>query len=294
MTKLTRRRGWIATPYLFLAPALAVILVFIIYPGVNMIYLSFCKASIIGTTSLVGLDNYITLFTSSDFYSSLTASVTFMVVVVIVQTSMALAVALLVQSEKKLMGAVRTLFFLPVVLSFVVVAFLWKFLYNPDFGLINGFLGALGIGRQGFLSNPAQALGSMIVACIWKSFAFFMMIFIAGLKEIPNELYEAAYLDGVRPAQKVRFITLPLLKRTILFVVVVTTMDSFIKVFTPVYVMTDGGPRGRTDLLVYFIWRTAFKLGDIGYAAAIAMVMFVFILGINLVQLKIGEVHDAR
>lgn len=294
MTPLTRRRGWIATPYVFLAPALVIIFVFIIYPGVNMIYLSLCRASIMGKIAFTGMDNYITLFTSSDFYSSLTASITFMIVVVVAQTSIALAVALIVQSERKGMGALRTLFFIPVVLSFVVVAFLWKFLYNPDFGLINALFGALSIARQGFLSDPNQALGSMIVACIWKSFAFFMMIFIAGLKEIPNELYEAAHLDGAKPAQRLRFITLPLLRRTILFVVVITTMDSFIKVFTPVFVMTDGGPRGRTDLLVYFIWRTAFRLGDIGYASAVAMLMFVFVLVINLVQLKIGEVHDAH
>jgi ABC-type sugar transport system permease subunit len=293
MTTLTRRRGWCATPYLFLAPALAVIFIFIIYPGVNMMYLSLCRADLIGKTTFTGVDNYIALFTSGDFHSSLKASVIFMIVVVIVQTAIALAVALLVQSEKKGMGALRTLFFIPVVLSFVVVAFLWKFLYNPDFGLINALLGALGIARQGFLSVPSQALGSMIVSCIWKSFAFFMMIFIAGLKEIPNELYEAAYMDGVKPAQKIRFITLPLLRRTILFVVVVTTMDSFIKVFTPVYVMTDGGPRGRTDLLVYYIWRTAFRLGDIGYASAIAMVMFLFVLVVNLIQLKLGEARDA-
>jgi len=294
MTPLTRRRGWIATPYVFLAPALVIIFVFIIYPGVNMIYLSLCRASIMGKIAFTGMDNYVTLFTSSDFYSSLTASITFMIVVVVAQTSIALAVALIVQSERKGMGALRTLFFIPVVLSFVVVAFLWKFLYNPDFGLINALFGALSIARQGFLSDPNQALGSMIVACIWKSFAFFMMIFIAGLKEIPNELYEAAHLDGAKPAQRLRFITLPLLRRTILFVVVITTMDSFIKVFTPVFVMTDGGPRGRTDLLVYFIWRTAFRLGDIGYASAVAMLMFVFVLVINLVQLKIGEVHDAH
>jgi multiple sugar transport system permease protein len=118
------------------------------------------------------------------------------------------------------------------------------------------------------------------------------MIFLAGLKEIPTELYEAAHLDGARPAQKTWFITLPLLRRTLLFVIVVTTMDSFIKVFTPVYVMTNGGPRGRTDLLVYFIWRNAFRLGDIGYASAAAMVMFVIVLVINLVQLKVGEAQD--
>jgi len=293
MTKLNRRRGWIATPYLFLGPALAVIALFVIYPGATMVYLSFCKASIIGKVSPVGIDNYVTLFSSREFYSSLTASVIFMVIVVVAQTALALIVALLVQSERRTMAALRTLFFIPVVLSFVVVAFLWKFLYNPDFGLIDGILGGLGLKRQGFLSNPSQALGSMIAACIWKSFAFFMMIFLAGLKEIPTELYEAAHLDGARPVQRVRFITLPLLRRTILFVVVVTTMDSFIKVFTPVYVMTDGGPRGRTDLLVYFIWRNAFKLGDLGYASAIAMVMFVFILVVNLVQLRIGEAPDA-
>ncbi len=286
-------RGPGIQPYLFLAPALIVICIFVILPTANLFFLALCKASIMGRTRFIGFGNFTALFQSLDFFSSIKATAVFMVAVVILQTLIALVVALLVESESKAMGAVRTVFFIPVVLPFVVAAFLWKFLYNPDFGLIGAVLAKLGVPRQGFLADPSQALPSLIVACIWKSWAFFTMIFLAGLKEIPGELYECARLEGARPLQQARFLTLPLLKRTILFVVVVTTMDSVVKVFTPVFVMTNGGPRGVTDLLVYFDWRTAFRLGDIGYASAIAVFMFAFVLVVSLIQLRIGSERDA-
>ncbi len=278
--------------YLYLAPALAVIGVFVIYPTANLFYLSLCKASIMGRTRFIGLGNFSSLFSSSDFLSSLRTTAIFMVAVVVIQTLVALIVAILVEQESRSMGLMRTIFFLPVVLPFVVAAFLWKFLYNPDFGLFGAVLSWLGLPRQGFLAEPSQALPSLIAACIWKSWAFFMMIFVAGLKEIPKELHECAFLEGAGPWQRARYVTLPLLRRTILFVVIVTTMDSVAKVFTPVFVMTGGGPRGATELLVYLVWRTAFRLGDIGYASAMAVFMFLFVLAVNLVQLKLGRQSD--
>ncbi len=286
-------RGSRLGPYLFLAPALIVIGIFVLYPVVDLFYLSLCKANILGRTRFIGLDNFVSLLSSLDFANSVKATVIFMAVVVVAQTAIALAVAILVEGESRAMGALRTIYFIPVVIPFVVASFLWKFIYDPDIGLIGSIFQALHLPRTGFLADPSQALGSLIVACVWKSWAFFTMIFLSGLKEIPRELYESAAMEGAGWAQRVRFVTLPLLRRIILFVVVVTTMDSVAKVFTPVFVMTQGGPRGVTDLLVYFDWRTAFRLGDIGYASAIAVFMFVFVLLINLVQLRVGRERDA-
>jgi len=280
-------------PYLFVAPALVVIGIFVLYPVFDLFYLSLCKANILGRTRFIGLDNFLALLTSLDFANSVRATVVFMVVVVIVQTGLALVVALLVESESKAMGALRTTYFIPVVIPFVVASFLWKFIYDPDVGLINSVLQWLHLPRTGFLANPSQALGSLIVTCIWKAWAFFTMIFLSGLKEIPRELYECAAIEGARASQRVRYVTLPLLRRVLLFVIVVTTMDSVARVFTPVFVMTQGGPRGVTDLLVYYDWRTAFRVGDIGFASAVAVFMFVFVLAINLVQLRVGRERDA-
>jgi ABC-type sugar transport system permease subunit len=280
-------------PYLFVAPALLVIGLFVLYPVFNLFYLSLCKANILGRTRFMGFNNYLDLFTSLDFANSVRATIVFMVVVVVVQTALALVVALLVESESRGMGALRTLYFIPVVIPFVVASFLWKFIYDPDVGLINSIFQALHLPRTGFLADPSQALGSLIAACVWKAWAFFTMIFLSGLKEIPRELYECAAIEGARPSQRVRFITLPLLRRVLLFVIVVTTMDSVARVFTPVFVMTQGGPRGVTDLLVYYDWRTAFRVGDIGFASAVAVFMFAFVLLINLVQLRLGRERDA-
>ena len=165
----------------------------------------------------------------------------------------------------------------------------WKFLYNPDFGLIGAVLSAgSAFLARAFWPTRSQALPSLIATCVWKSWAFFMVIFLAGLKEIPRELYECAILEGASPwsARAVRHPPPP------------QAHDPLRgrghhhgrgrKVFTPVFVMTDGGPRGATDLLVYFNWRTAFRLGDIGYASAMAVFMFVFVLAVNLVQLRVG------
>jgi multiple sugar transport system permease protein len=280
--------------YLYLAPALLVIGAFVLYPTINLFYLSLCKAGIMGSRSrFIGLANFASLLASPEFFSSLKATGIFTVSVVVIQTTIALLVALLVDSESRSMGVARTILFIPVVLPFVVAAYLWKFLYNPDFGLFGAVLSGLGLPRQGFLADPYQALPSLIATCVWKSWAFFMVIFLAGLKEIPQELHECAILEGASPGQRARYVTLPLLRRTILFVVVVTTMDAVARVFTPVFVMTDGGPRGATDLLVYLNWRTAFRLGDIGYASAMAVFMFVFVLAVNLVQLRVGKDPNA-
>jgi ABC-type sugar transport system permease subunit len=212
-----------------------------------------------------------------------------MVMVVIIQTAVGFLASLLITNTGRISAILRTLYFIPVVMSFVVVGYLWRGLFNHDYGLINALLSSMGIRRQGFLSDPRQALVSVTITCIWKSWPYVMMIFLAGLKEIPIELYESARLDGAGKRQQLGLITIPLLRRTTLFVLVITTMDSVVKVFTPVFIMTSGGPRGETDMLVHYTWRMAFRMGDLGYASSITIFIFLFLVIVSLIQMKIGE-----
>jgi ABC-type sugar transport system permease subunit len=215
-----------------------------------------------------------------------------MVWVVVFQTGIAFLASLLVNGENRATAVLRTLYFIPVIISFVVVGYLWKGLFNHDFGLINAILSTLGIRKQGFLSDPEQALASLTIASVWKSWPYFMMIFLAGLKEIPPELYESARIDGAGWGRQLVSLTIPLLKRTTLFVLVITTVDSVVKVFTPVFVMTSGGPRGETDMMVHYAWRMAFRMGNLGYASAITVFIFLFLAAVSLIQMKIGEKNE--
>jgi multiple sugar transport system permease protein len=278
------------TAYIFILPAFIIIGVFIIYPSLRLFVSSFSSVNIMGFKStFIGLQNYIDLFQSTDFWSSFKSSFYFMIIVMPVQTAIALFMAVQVNKKVKGIGIFRTIYFIPVVTSFVVVGFLWRYLYNKDFGLFNNFLEIIGIARQGFLGDPGQAMHSIIVASIWKSWAFFMIMYLAGLKDISKELYEAAGIDGCNGWQKFIYITFPQLKRVTLFIVIITTMDCMTKVFTPVFIMTQGGPRNTTDMVVYYIWRQAFRLGEIGFASAAAVIMFLIVLIISILQFKLSD-----
>ncbi|MBF9016554.1 MULTISPECIES: carbohydrate ABC transporter permease [unclassified Oceanispirochaeta] len=242
-----------------------------------------------GRGEFIGLKNFIKILSSYSFRKSLSVSAIFMAAVVVFQTTLSLLAAVLVNDETPIIKMCRVLYFLPVVFSFVVVGYLWRGLYNSDYGLINEIISAIGFKKQGFLDSPDQALMSLIITCIWKTWPFFMMILLAGLKEIPPSLYESAEIDGAGKIRQFIALTLPMMKRSILFVLVITTMDSVVKVFVPVFVMTSGGPMGSTDMLVHHIWRTAFRLGKFGEASAMSVILFLFVLIINLLQLKIGE-----
>lgn len=276
--------------YLFLFPALAVVGVFVLHPIVKLFYDSLRGVNLMGGNDIfIGLENFTELIKDPEFIRSFKASVTFMLMTMPFQTIVALFIAIQVNKKLPAMGIYRTIFFIPVVTSFLVIAYLWKFMYNTNFGLINEFLSVLGLPRKNFLGSVDTAMPSIVVTSIWKSWAFFMMIYLAGLKEIPESIYESAAIDGVNSWQKFRFITFPMLKKTTLFIVMITTMDSFVKVFVPVFAMTQGGPRGTTDILVHYVWRQAFRLNQVGYASAAAVIMFVFVLVLSIIQFKIGD-----
>ncbi|MFC0216740.1 carbohydrate ABC transporter permease [Paenibacillus chartarius] len=281
------RRHEQATAFWFLAPAFALLLVFVFYPMLQALAISFRNYSLVGAGNVfVGLDNYRQLLGDRAFYNSLIHSFHFALIVIPVQTSIALGMALLVQKKTAVSGLFRTLFFIPVIISTAVAATVFKLIYNKDYGLLNSFLKALHLPITEFLSDPDTAMNGIIVLGIWKGAGFFMIIFLAGLNQISPELYEAARIDGASRLQQFVRITLPLLKRTTAFVVIITTIDA-IKLSGLVFVMTNGGPNGSTETIVYYIYKQAFTQMRMGYATAAAFVLFAIVLTISLIQMKL-------
>lgn len=275
--------------YGLVAPAVGGILVFVIIPMFVALYLSFHHPYVFrpeAPMAFVGLANYGQLFNDPIFWQSLWNSAYFTLVVVPVQTGVALGLALLIREKIKGVAIFRSAFFVPVVTSMVVVAIIWRLLYNVDAGVFNGLITQLGVPKQLFLASTAQAMPAVMAMSVWKSCGFFMLIFLAGLQAIPEELYEAAKVDGATWWHRFRHITLPMLNQSMLFVLVITSMDAM-KLFAPIFVMTNGGPLHSTTVIVYYIYKAMFLFLKIGYASAMAFVLFGIILAITLIQMRI-------
>jgi len=274
---------------LFIIPAFVLLAVFIFYPMARALLISFQNYNLIGgasSASFAGLSNYKSLLSDESFGTSLWHSFYFALIVIPVQTAIALGLALLVKRPLRGVGLFRTVYFLPVVVSFAIASTIFRLIYNKDYGMLNIILKGLGLPTFDFLSNPDISMFGIIILCIWKAMGFFMIVFLAGLNNIPDSLYEAAHVDGAGPLQRFVFITLPLLKRTMAFVVIITTMDA-LKIFVPVYITTSGGPAGSTSTVVHYIYETAFKQLNMGYAAAAAFLFFLIVLVISIIQLRI-------
>jgi ABC-type sugar transport system permease subunit/ABC-type glycerol-3-phosphate transport system substrate-binding protein len=275
--------------YGLIAPAVCGIALFVVIPMGVALYLSFHHPFMFrpdDPMAFVGLANYRQLLHDPLFWKSLFNSAYFAVVVVPVQTAAALGLALLIREKIKGTAFFRSAFFIPVVTSMVVVAVIWRLLYNVDAGVFNGFLVQAGLPKQLFLASTTQAMPSVMAMGIWKSCGFFMLIFLAGLQAIPEELYEAATVDGAGWWHRFRHITLPMLSQPMLFVVVVTTMDAM-KLFAPIFIMTNGGPLHSTTVIVYYIYKAMFLFLKVGYASAMAFVLFGLILTLTLIQMRL-------
>lgn len=275
--------------YSFILLPVLIIAVFGIYPSINVFIMSFQKFNMLAghdKAVFTGLVNYSGIFKDEVFWTTIKNAFLFAVFVVPVQSFIALIFAVLVNQKLKGVQIFRTIFFMPVIMSFVVVSIFWKMIYDPNTGLANSILVFFHLPSQQFLTDPSMAMACVIFMCIWKSWGWYMVIFLSGLQEIPNELYEASIVDGASIIKRFFSITLPLLKRTTLFVIVMTTIDA-IKIFTPIYIMTNGGPLDRTDTIVHYIWKTAFRMNEMGYAAAMSIVLFLVIFIITFVQLKV-------
>ncbi|OMF26477.1 hypothetical protein BK132_19335 [Paenibacillus sp. FSL H8-0259] len=280
-------RGEEMTAWWFVLPSFALLLIFVFYPMLQAFVISFQNYNLVGSTrSFIGLDNYKTLVTDRDFLASLRHSFHFAIVVIPIQTSISLGLALLIQKKFKLTGLFRTLYFIPVVISTAVAATVFKLIYNKEFGILNNVLKTFHLPTTNFLSNPDTAMNGVIMLGIWKGVGFFMIIFLAGLNNIPQDLYEAARVDGATKIQQFFRITLPLLNRTTAFVVIMTTIDA-IKLSGLVFVLTSGGPNGATETAVYYIYKMAFQQMQMGYGTAAAFILFAIVLAISLVQMRL-------
>ena len=277
---------------IFLAPALLLIAIFFFLPVLAALLLSFTDFDIYALGDLnrlrfVGFANYLQLLQSPLFWTALGNTLYFMLVGGPLSVAISLGTALLVNARlTRFSGFFRTAFFLPVVTTLVAVAVAWRYLYHPRYGLLNYGLSLLGIDPIDWLGDPDWAMPAIILMAVWKNFGFNMIIFIAGLQNIPPQFYEAARLDGANAWRRFRHITLPLLEPTFLFVALMT-MIGYFQVFAEPYVMTQGGPANRTLSVVLLMYEEGFRWWNMGYASAAAFVLFALILAGTVLQLQL-------
>ncbi|MDQ3694693.1 MAG: sugar ABC transporter permease [Chloroflexota bacterium] len=279
-----QHREWLAA-YLFLAPDVLGLLIFLVVPMVLALTMGFFRVSGFGDYTFIGLANYQRLFSDELFLNSVRVTTVYAVVLVIGVYVVSLGLALLVQQRLPLIGLLRSLFFLPHIVSLVVVGFVWQFLLVGRVGVINKVLAAVGFEGRSWLGDPQFALGTVLIVTIWFLMGFYMIVFLAGLQEIPPEYYDAARIDGASFWEMFRSITLPLLRPTSFFVILVTMVAAVAgqQGVDLTVVMTRGGPDRSTSLVTYYVYQQAFEVGDYGYAAAIASFLVVFLLGLTAV-----------
>ncbi|MCH7700441.1 MAG: sugar ABC transporter permease [Planctomycetes bacterium] len=277
-----------ARGYLFIAPATVYLAVFALFPILAAGYLSLHRWHLLKDEHpFVGLANFGALAADPFFRTAVWNTCVYVVVSVPLGVITSLAVAVLIAQPLRGVHLFRTLYFIPAISSQVALSMVWIWILLPEVGLINTVAKRLGFdGSTNFLAQPGWAMASLVAMSLWIGLGPRMVIFLAGLKGIPESLYEAAALDGCSGWHKFRSITLPMLSPTILFVVVTTTISAF-QLFTPVYVMTKGGPRRTTDVVLYHIYKEAWQKFDIGMASAMSYVLFSMIVVVALIQLKL-------
>lgn len=281
--------GWV-----MLAPAAVLIITFLLVPIGLTFGLAFTNARLVSPepARFVGVDNFAALFSDDTFWASLRNTIIFTAVIVPLQSGLALVLAVLVNSRTRGTTFFRTVYFLPVVTSIVVVSMLWLFLYQKN-GLINVLLSKVGIQGPDWLGDPHWALLAIILMSAWQAMGFHMIIWLAGLQTIPAELYEAAALDGATPWQLFANVTWPGLRATRTFILITITIAAF-GLFSQVNIMTQGGPVNSTSTLVFQAVRSGFQLQQTGYASAISLVFFVLVLIVTLVQRFLTRDREAR
>jgi len=271
------------TAWAFAAPALALLLIFLIIPFFIAIYYSLTNARLVSGplhTNFLGLGNYMQMLGDSSLRQALFNNSLFGMVMVPVQTGLALSLAILINQKLRGVTLFRTIYFSPVVTPLVVVAVVWSFLYNPGQGLINEFIKAISFGHLGpynWLNNPGLALPAIMLLSLWQGVGFQMVVYLAGLQGIPESLYEAARVDGAGRWRQFWHVTLPQLRNTIIFVLIATTILSF-RLYTQVEVMTQGGPEDATATVVWYIVHQSIHNLRVGYASAVAVVFFLILL----------------
>jgi multiple sugar transport system permease protein len=282
-------REWL-TAYALLLPSFAGLALFVLWPLVDTGYLSLTNWDFLEEPQFVGLENYRKLISDDVLHQIIANTAVYTMAVVFITLALALGLALLLNRPMRFRALARTVFFLPVVTTLVAISGLWLFIYTPDFGLMSYLLRLVGQPGQAWMNNPATALWAIILMMIWQGLGYDIIILLSGLGNIREDLYEAAALDGATRWSLFRHITLPLLSPTLVFLVVVSTIQAF-RVFDPVYVMSGGlgGPANSTATLVFYLYKQAFSNLDGGYASAIAYLIVGIALALTVVQLNLSK-----
>lgn len=282
--------------YFFLAPALTAIFIFFFIPVCSAFLMSFTDFDIysladFGRVRFVKLQNYLNLFQNPKFWKALSNTCYFALIGGPLSIVTSLGAALLLNSKLvRFKAFFRLAYFIPVVTTLVAVAVVWRFVYHPRFGIMNYFLGLFGVDPIDWLGDPRWAMPALIILAVWKNFGYNMIIFIAGLQNIPLELYEASRIDGANAFQQFWNITLPMLTPTTVFVTIITAIGYF-QFFAEPYVMTQGGPLNSTLSIVLLMYQEGFRWWRMGYSAAIAFILFAIIFVITIIQLKVQKSH---
>jgi multiple sugar transport system permease protein len=282
VSPIAARQKYLALAVL-LGPSLVGMFIFLMLPVASSFVLSFSSWDLIGEIQWIGLDNYSKALADPAVLGALRNTLTFILGYLPATVGIALGLALLLNRRIRGRIVFRAIYFVPVVTSWVAVSLIWKWLLNPQYGLVNVALGWIGIKGPGWLFDPQWAMTGVILTSIWKDIGFVTVIYLAGLQDIPEHLYEAAALDGVTGWQRFWHITFPMLMPTTFFVTTISLISSF-QVFDQVWVMTQGGPAGATSVMVELIYKNAFSYYQMGYASAISWVLFALIFAVTIAQ----------
>jgi len=281
--RLSERLAWVA-PYLYLLPAALILLIFTFYPLIYTLWISFFKWDLLqANPRFVGLNNYSVMIDSSQFWNAVKNTFIYILVVGPLSMIIALALALMINRLERLRVLWRTIYFLPYSATIVGMGFVWAWIFHPQLGIVNHVLDWLRWPTRTWLNDSSTALPVLIIIGTWQIVGYNMVLFMAGLSNIPRGLYEAAEIDGAGPLQRFWQVTVPMLSPTTLLVLVTTGIVLF-QVFDTVQVLTGGGPARSTEVLAFLLWQEAFVSFRVGYAAALAYVMFSIVMILTLLQ----------
>lgn len=267
-------------PALFIAPAFLVLFIILVYPLGYSFWLSFHEWTLYNFrfgVPFVGLKNYIELLTNGEFFHSIGITLMFMAGAITLEFILGMGLALLLDRELWGKGVIRSLILLPMMVTNVVIGLTWRLLFNYQFGIINYYLGVLGITPVQWLSSPSMAMPSIIIVDVWNTTSFVTLMLLAGLQSLPEEPFEAARIDGASAWQSFRYLTLPLLRPTILVALLWRVIDTF-RIFDVVYLLTAGGPARATETVSLFVYRNGFQLFNLGFASAASYLMILLML----------------
>jgi multiple sugar transport system permease protein len=291
-----KKKWWKSYAFYFILPSFLIYSLFIVYPTASSLYLSLTSWNGISPEiKFIGLDNFKEIFQSERVHNAFKNTIILTVVIVILENIVALGLAILIEQIRRFSNFFRIAFYLPVLLSGIVMGFIWKIIYNYNFGALSQILDKLGLSqfKVDWLGDSELSIYAIIFATVWKQSGYYMIIYLAALQGVPQELHEAAKIDGANRWQQFRHVTFPLLSGAVTVSVILSTISS-LKIFDQIAIMTDGGPGFATETLTYIVYKVAFAEARQGFGTALSLVLFALILIVSIIQIRILRKREVQ